>query len=95
MDAKFSKEKNIQEYQLTDLVWKYLFSISAVKSTDEKPGLIIFCGKTDNSSLLNYNDISYGTSTTSPTTELVNLSAITSNEDSEYIIGRLISKMLM
>ena len=95
MDAKFSKEKNIQEYQLTDLVWKYLFSISAVKSTDEKPGLIIFCGKSSKSGSYNYNDISYNTRTISPTTELVNLSALTSNEDSEYVISSLLSKMLI
>ena len=95
MDAKFSKEKNIQEYQLTDLVWKYLFSISAVKSTDEKPGLIIFCGKSSKSGSYNYNDISYNTRIISPTTELVNLSALTSNEDSEYVISSLLSKMLI
>lgn len=95
LDAKFSTEKSIQEYQLTDLVWKYLFSVSAVKSTDKQPGLIIFCGKTTKSNSINYNDISYSANTVFPTTELVNLSALSSNEDSEYVISRLLFRMLM
>ena len=48
MDAKFSTPKNIRNYQLQELVYKYLFSISTLDEQDVIKGLYIICGKTLN-----------------------------------------------
>lgn len=45
LDAKFSTPKNIRFYQLQELVYKYLFSISALNDNDRILGLYILCGK--------------------------------------------------
>lgn len=48
MDAKFSNPNNIKNYQLQELVYKYLFSISTLEKQDLIKGLYIICGKTSN-----------------------------------------------
>lgn len=45
LDAKFSTPENIRLYQLQDLVYKYLFSISTLNDKDRIIGLYILCGK--------------------------------------------------
>lgn len=47
LDAKFSTPENIRSYQLQELVYKYLFSISALNDNDRIIGLYILCGKND------------------------------------------------
>ncbi len=46
MDAKFSTPDNIKKYQMQELIFKYLFSISTVNEEDNILGLYIICGKT-------------------------------------------------
>ena len=45
LDAKFSTPDNIRLYQLQELVYKYLFSISTLNKDDNILGLYILCGK--------------------------------------------------
>ncbi len=45
LDAKFSTPENIRIYQLQELVYKYLFSISTLNEADHIKGLYILCGK--------------------------------------------------
>ena len=45
IDAKFSTPDNIRSYQLQELVYKYLFSISTLNEKDQIKGLYILCGK--------------------------------------------------
>lgn len=48
LDAKYSTVKVIRQYQLTDLVYKYLFSISPLEENISVEGLYLLCGKNDN-----------------------------------------------
>lgn len=48
LDAKYSNVKVIREYQLTDLVYKYLFSISPLEENSSVDGLYLLCGKHEN-----------------------------------------------
>lgn len=45
-DAKFSTPGNIRYFQIQELVYKYLFSISALNNNSRIIGLYILCGKT-------------------------------------------------
>lgn len=45
LDAKFSTVSSIKKYQLQELVYKYLFSISTLNDNDLIRGLYIICGK--------------------------------------------------
>ena len=45
IDAKFSTPDNVRIYQLQELVYKYLFSISPLNKKDDIIGLYILCGK--------------------------------------------------
>lgn len=45
LDAKFSTSNNIRRYQLQELVYKYLFSLSPLDTTAQMAGLYILCGK--------------------------------------------------
>ena len=45
IDAKFSTPDNIRVYQLQELVYKYLFSISPLNKKDDILGMYILCGK--------------------------------------------------
>lgn len=46
LDAKFSTSNNIRLYQLQELVYKYLFSLSPLDTNAQIAGLYILCGKT-------------------------------------------------
>ncbi len=46
IDAKFSTVSNIKKYQLQELVYKYLFSVSTLSDKDSIRGLYVICGKT-------------------------------------------------
>ena len=59
MDAKFSSQKKVESERLTELVYKYLFSLSPLEDTDEISGLVVFCGKDAGlNRLSNLHDIS-------------------------------------
>lgn len=45
-DAKFSTIQTVKKYYVSNLAFKYLFSISGVKDTDLVVGLCILCGQT-------------------------------------------------
>ena len=45
LDAKFSTPENIRLYQLQELVYKYLFSISTLNEAHHIKGMYILCGK--------------------------------------------------
>ena len=49
LDAKFSTSQNIRRYQLQELVYKYLFSISPLTPDAQVDGMYILCGKSDQS----------------------------------------------
>lgn len=50
LDAKHSTPNTIKRLQLPQLVYKYLFSISALSSEASLNGMYIFCGKSDSNS---------------------------------------------
>lgn len=57
-DAKFSTLKNVKEYQLPLLIYKYFFSISTLNKSDSIDGLCFICGKVDNNNAyINVYDI--------------------------------------
>ena len=58
IDAKFSERNDIKKLQLTDLVFKYLVSISTLNKSDSLDGLYILCGKSANLSSYNLFDLS-------------------------------------
>lgn len=47
LDAKFTTPDNIKNYQLQELIYKYLFSISPLDNNDSISALYFFCGKTN------------------------------------------------
>ena len=48
LDAKYSNIKNVLRYQITDMTFKYLFSISSINPKDEIIGLYIINGQSEN-----------------------------------------------
>ena len=59
LDAKHSHPNNIKRYQLPYLVFKYLFSISALLKGTRVAGMCILCGKTSENSTESIYDIAY------------------------------------
>lgn len=60
MDAKFSSSNNIRKYQLQNMVFKYIFSLSTLKENTRLSGLYILSGKTvDNDKADVVHDIAY------------------------------------
>lgn len=47
LDAKFTTPENLKIYQLQELIYKYLFSISPLDDNDSISALYCFCGKTN------------------------------------------------
>ena len=47
IDAKHSTTKTIRQFQMPELVYKYLFSISPLEENISVDGLYLFCGKND------------------------------------------------
>ncbi len=86
VDAKFSHSQTVENDRLVEIVYKYLFSISAVNESDSIEGLVIFCGKDEiGNKISNLHDISESMNkTVSPFSYIVNLSG-TDTGDNEVI----------
>lgn len=52
LDAKFTKRDVILQNSLSNLILKYLFSISPIRPEDRVKGLIILCGKGENENVV-------------------------------------------
>lgn len=77
IDAKFSERNDIKKLQLTDLVFKYLVSISTLNKSDSLDGLYILCGKSANLSSYNLFDLSQAIGEYhKPTVKLYDINAI-------------------
>lgn len=94
MDAKFSSQKKVEDERLTELVYKYLFSVSPLDNTDEISGLVVFCGKDAGiNRLSNLHDISKSMQkSVSPFAYAVNLSGMYSSDNS--VIREILSQTL-
>lgn len=51
IDAKHSTTKTIRQYQMPELVYKYLFSISPLEQNASVEALYLFCGKNETDSI--------------------------------------------
>ncbi len=45
MDAKYTQLEKVKQHQYSSLVFKYLYSITALNTQDSISGLCIICGK--------------------------------------------------
>lgn len=60
LDAKHRKKEDVINYELKNLIFKYLFSVSAVDPREHIGGLCILNGKSSENEALNIHDVSEG-----------------------------------
>ena len=82
LDAKHSKSSNIKKFQLPNLVFKYLFSVSPTSNNAELKGLFILCGKEESNSFINiYDNAEKDGISILPETAIINLSGLDIDND--------------
>ncbi|MDD6645218.1 MAG: DUF2357 domain-containing protein [Oscillospiraceae bacterium] len=92
LDAKFSEQKKVKEYQMSELVFKYLFSISSFEENEKLSGMYILCGRTDNNRITDLHDISDSIGVI--TIPVAKLFDITTLEENDSIIEALFNELL-
>ncbi len=83
IDAKFSSLQKVESDRLIELIYKYLFSVSALNENDKIVGLMVLCGKDSNeNSISNLHDISESMGKcVSPFAYIVNLSGADTSDN--------------
>ncbi|MDE6502780.1 MAG: DUF2357 domain-containing protein [Ruminococcus sp.] len=83
IDAKFSSLQKVESDRLIELIYKYLFSVSALDENDKIAGLMVLCGKDSNeNSISNLHDISESMGKcVSPFAYIVNLSGADTSDN--------------
>lgn len=97
LDAKHSSSNTIKRYQLPYLVFKYLFSISALSKDGNVAGMCILCGKSaTNSSECLYDVADKFNIQVTPCAQICNITGSDVDNDTDLVayINRIIDVML-
>ena len=100
-DAKFSTTATVKFYQIAELVYKYLFSLSTFESEDSIIELCIFNGQSDKrpDRITNIYDFIHNPQSIMPRVEIVTLTENNENSESQHeqlfrqTIGRYITNI--
>lgn len=94
IDAKFSSMQKVESDRLIELIYKYLFSVSALEENDSIEGLMVLCGKDSNeNSISNLHDISEGLGKyVTPFAYIVNLSGADTSDNK--VITDILSQLM-
>ena len=98
-DAKFSTVKNVKDWHVASLAYKYLFSISPLNSNDLLTGLCIFNGKSDSETdrLTTIYDFSQSPNSITPNATILTITENSENNTEHHIsllkdiIGRYVN----
>ncbi len=94
LDAKFSDLLRVKRYHVRDLAFKYLFSVSPIRSTDTVVGLCIIYGKCNSSERIQTAyDKQLPNQKIQPVTELLPLMESVANEEHYRSLDMLMEKV--
>ena len=94
LDAKFSSEKNVKRYYISDLSFKYLFSVSAIEKNEMVDGLCIVYGQcNDENKMRSAYDKQIGEKNICPFVEMLPLIEGVNSDSHDFAIQQLLSKI--
>lgn len=94
LDAKFSTANTVKRYYITDLSFKYLFSISSVEENKSVDGLCIVYGQCyPSNKMQSAYDKQIGSKDISPFTDMLPLIEGVNPDDHDAAIQQLLSKI--